>query len=394
MLPALKGPIMDTTSSTTLPNDSAQHPDRAPVAAASAAGNSRSPRVGRGRLPQRRVSGDSRPRARNPLSDIVSAVEVLEQQGSRDAVAAEMHGILRRQSLHMTRLIDDLLDVSRISCGKILLQLARIDLAELVSNAVTDHQHHFEAGRLKLVFARPLNPIWVIGDASRLSQVFTNLLHNAIKFTDPGGTVCVGVMRSETSVAVSVRDTGIGMELTELAAMFEPFRQAESSQARSCGGLGLGLALSKGLIEKHEGAITAASEGPGCGSTFSIRLPLDREMSVELSPPAARAVAAPQQRRILIVDDRRDARLTLKVLLERMGQQVAQADSGAGALESARSFHPEVVLCDIGLPDMDGYAVARAIRRPDAPGRPPRGPHRIWPGGRPCAGSRPVSTNT
>ena len=183
-----------------------------------------------------------------------------------------------------------------------------------------------------------------------------------MKFTDAGGTVCVSVTRSETSVAVSVRDTGIGMDLTELAAMFEPFRQAASGRARSRGGLGLGLALSKGLIEKHGGAITAASEGPGGGSTFSIRLPLDREMSVELSPPAAQAVAAPQRRRILIVDDRRDARLTLSVLLERLGQQVAQADSGAGALDTAKSFHPEVVLCDIGLPDMDGYAVARAIR--------------------------------
>ena len=196
----------------------------------------------------------------------------------------------------------------------------------------------------------------------RLSQVVTNLLHNATKFTDPGGTISVCVDCTETFAALSVRDTGIGMLSTEMAAMFEPFRQAESSRVRSQGGLGLGLALSMRLIEKHGGAIAAASEGLGCGSVFSIRLPLDRQVLPEASQPTIQVAATLASHRILIVDDRRDARLTLTVLLKQMGQQVVEAETGATALDIARNFHPEIVLCDIGLPDMDGYAVARAMR--------------------------------
>jgi CheY-like chemotaxis protein len=299
---------------------------------------------------------------RNPLSDIVSAVQVLEQHSRRNAADMEMHNVIKRQSLHMTKLIDDLLDISRIACGKILLQMERLDLVALARNAVADHQHHLAATQLTLILELPDAPIWVAGDATRLSQVITNLLHNATKFTDPGGTIWVCVNRCETSAAVSVRDTGIGMAPAELAAMFEPFRQAESSRVRSRGGLGLGLALSRRLIEEHEGAITAASEGLGCGSVFSVRLPLSREMMPELTQSATQAVATPTPHRILIVDDRSDARLTLTVLLKRMGQQVIQAEDGAAALGAARSFHPEIVFCDIGLPDMDGYAVARAMR--------------------------------
>lgn len=299
---------------------------------------------------------------RNPLSGIVSAVQILEQLNFHDSVAMEMHGVIKRQSLHMTKLIDDLLDMSRIASGKILLQMGRLDLVTLTRNAVVDHQHHVDTNQLTLVCELPNAPIWVVGDATRLFQVITNLLHNAAKFTDPGGTIGVCVKRSGTSAALTVRDTGIGMEPTELAAMFEPFRQAESSRVRSKGGLGLGLALSKRLIEKHEGAISAASEGLGCGSVFSIRLPLSREMMPETSQPVPQAATAPTPHRILIVDDRRDARLTLTVLLKRMGQQVARAENGTAALDAARRFHPEIVFCDIGLADMDGYAVARAMR--------------------------------
>jgi CheY-like chemotaxis protein/nitrogen-specific signal transduction histidine kinase len=303
---------------------------------------------------------------RNPLSGIVSAVQILEQLSCHDSVAIEMHSVIKRQSLHMTKLIDDLLDISRIACGKILLKMGRLDLVTLTRYAIADHQHHFDSNQLSLVLELPNAPIWVVGDATRLTQVITNLLHNATKFTDPGGTIGVRVNRTGTFAAVSVRDTGIGMEPTELAAMFEPFRQAESSRVRSKDGLGLGLALSKRLIEKHEGAITAASEGLGRGSMFSIRLPLDRKTMPGPLQPATKAAAPPTPHRILIVDDRRDARLTLTVLLKGMGQQVAQADTGAAALDAARSFHPEIVLCDIGLPDMDGYAVARAMRRDPA----------------------------
>jgi signal transduction histidine kinase/CheY-like chemotaxis protein len=299
---------------------------------------------------------------RNPLSDIVSAVQVLEQLSCYDAVAADMQGVIQRQSLHMTKLVDDLLDISRISSGKILVQKIRLDLVALARNAITDHQHHFDSNQLTLVCELPPAPIWVVGDATRLFQVITNLLHNAAKFTNPGGRIDVCLNQRETSAALSVRDSGIGIEPTQLAAMFEPFRQAESSRVRSRGGLGLGLALSRRLIEKHGGAITAASEGLGSGSVFCIRLPLDRDVTPEPSKPATPVAARPTSHRILIVDDRRDARLTLTTLLKRLGQQVAQAEDGLAALAAARSFLPEIVLCDIGLPDMDGYAVAKAMR--------------------------------
>jgi PAS domain S-box-containing protein len=299
---------------------------------------------------------------RNPLSDIVSAVQILEQLDCHDSTALRMQGVIKRQSLHMTKLIDDLLDISRIACGKILLQMGRLDLVALTRNAVADHQHHFDTNQLTLVLDLSSTPIWVVGDATRISQVITNVLHNATKFTDPGGTIAVCVNRSGTSAALSVRDTGIGLEPTELETMFEPFRQGETSQVRGKGGLGLGLALSLRLIEKHGGTITAASEGPGCGSVFSIRLPLDREILSEPLQTVAEVAVLPTSHRILIVDDRRDARLTLTMLLERMGQQVVQAENGVVALEAARSFHPEIVLCDIGMPDMDGYAVAKAMR--------------------------------
>jgi PAS domain S-box-containing protein len=299
---------------------------------------------------------------RNPLSGIVSAVQILEESSCNDAMAREMHAVIKRQSLHMTTLIDDLLDISRIESGKILLQMGRLDLVALTKNAIADHQHHFDENRLTLVFEPPDEPLWVVGDATRISQVITNLLHNATKFTDPGGIIDVCVTRGEASAAISVRDTGIGMELAELGMMFEPFRQAESSRVRSRGGLGLGLALAKRLVEKHGGTITATSDGLGCGSVFSIELPRDRATISEPAQRAIPAAAALTRRRILIVDDRRDARLTLTVQLTQMGQQVAEAENGTDALSVARSFHPEIVICDIGLPDIDGYAVARAMR--------------------------------
>jgi two-component system, sensor histidine kinase len=299
---------------------------------------------------------------RNPLSDIMNAVKILEQLGCHDSTAVEMHAVVRRQSLHMATLIDDLLDISRISCGKILLQMGRIDLVQITRNVVADHQHHLATNQLTLVLDVPSAPIWVRGDATRLSQVVTNLLHNATKFTDPGGTISVCVNCTETFAALSVRDTGIGMLSAELVALFEPFRQGESSRLRSKGGLGLGLALSKRLVEEHGGVIAAASAGLGCGSMFSIRLPLDPQGLPEPSQPAIEVAATPGAHRILIVDDRRDARLTLTVLLRQMGQQVVDAESGAAALDIGRNFHPQIVLCDIGLPDMDGYAVARAMR--------------------------------
>jgi signal transduction histidine kinase/CheY-like chemotaxis protein len=299
---------------------------------------------------------------RNPLSDIVSAVQVLGQRGIQDSESTEMQHVIERQSLHMARLIDDLLDVSRIASGKLVLHRERLDLVALARDAIADHQHCFDEGQVTLVSALPADPMWVVGDATRLCQVIANLLHNAAKFTDPGGRIDVSVNCRGTSAEISVRDTGIGMEPTEMAAMFEPFRQSGSHRVRSKGGLGIGLALCKRLIEKHGGAMTAVSEGLGCGSAFSFRMPMARQTTPELPPQAPESASSPKSHRILIVDDRRDARLTLTVLLKRMGQQVQEAADGATALDAVRTHHPKIVLCDIGLPDMDGYAVASAIR--------------------------------
>ena len=226
-----------------------------------------------------------------------------------------------------------------------------------------DHQHHLAANQLTLVLDLQNAPIWVHGDAIRLSQVVTNLLHNATKFTDPGDTICVRGSCVESFAVISVRDTGIGMQSKEMAAIFEPFRQAESSRIRSQGGLGLGLRISLQLIEKHGGTIAVASEGLGLRVCIHDSIAVGSSVTApEALPPAIEVAVRPTSHRVLIVDDRRDARLTLTALLKQMNQQVMQAETGADALDIATNFRPEIVLCDIGLPDMDGHAVARAMR--------------------------------
>jgi len=300
---------------------------------------------------------------RNPLSDIISAIQILEQLSFPDAAAREMHDVIKRQSLHMSKLIDDLLDLSRVTCGKIALEMERLDLVSLVNNAIANHKLYVQRSRLTLTPKLPAWPIWVVADATRLTQVVTNVLHNATKFTDPGGRIWVNVDCDAAFAVIEVRDTGIGMEPDEVERIFEPFHQVESAHARNEGGLGLGLALSKQLVEKQGGLITATSEGAGRGCVFCIQLPLSQQPDVCVtSEPIAPLAVAPAPHRILIVDDRRDARLTLSVLLERLGQHVMQAENGADAVSAAVRFQPHLVLCDIGLPDMDGYAVARAMR--------------------------------
>jgi PAS domain S-box-containing protein len=299
---------------------------------------------------------------RNPLSDILSAAQILEQLSCHDQVAKDLNGVIKRQSLHTTKLIDDLLDITRIETGRILLQVARLDLVQLVQSVIADHLQLLDENQLMLIFEPPSTPIWVVADATRLAQVVSKLLHNATKFTDPGGTIEVSVNRMHTFAMISVRDSGVGMGPTELAGLFEPFHQAESSRVRSQRGLGLGLAISKRLISKQGGVITATSEGPGRGSEFSIRLPLDQGVVPELVQPVGQGAATLTPRRVLIVDDDRDARLTLSLLLARMDQQIAEAENGEAALDVAKNFRPEIVLCDICMPDMDGYTVARAMR--------------------------------
>jgi signal transduction histidine kinase len=224
---------------------------------------------------------------RNPLAPIRNATEVLRQIGVEDPRLAQMSGIVDRQSGHMARIVDDLLDVSRAARGKLLLRKERLDLAELVRATVDDHRALLESGGLAVAVALPPEPVWVLADATRISQAIANLLLNSQKFTDSGGAIDVTVALDESgeSAVVSVRDTGLGMEPEMVALAFEPFLQAEQAVDRSRGGLGLGLALVKGLAELHQGSASAQSPGPGQGSMFMLRLPLCGRNSPPWLPP-------------------------------------------------------------------------------------------------------------
>ncbi|HTG35145.1 MAG TPA: PAS domain S-box protein [Thermoanaerobaculia bacterium] len=301
---------------------------------------------------------------RNPLAPIRNSVEVLRRIGPADPRLLQVGEMIDRQVAHMARLVDDLLDVSRVSRGKILLRAERLDLVPLVAAAVADLRGLLATSGLELDQELPLEPIWLSGDPTRLSQVVGNLLQNANKFTNPGGKVRVRLAadRESGQAVLTVEDTGIGMDPDILARLFEPFSQADGSLDRSRGGLGLGLALVKGLVDLHGGEVRAASPGPGRGSTFTVRLPLlEAEPAVAGSGAAVSEPARPL--RILVVEDNRDAADSLRMLLELAGYSVEVAYTGRDGLEIARRFHPQVALCDIGLPGgMDGYDLARALR--------------------------------
>lgn len=301
---------------------------------------------------------------RNPLTPIRNAVEALKMLGPTDPASQRSREIIERQVRHMARLVDDLLDVSRISRGKILLRREPLDLVALVRSAVEDQRSSFDAAGIALCLEIDPVPLPVFGDPTRLAQVVGNVLHNANKFTDAGGCVSVRVGRANdrTGAVITVRDSGIGIEPHLLTRVFEPFDQADHSAERNRGGLGLGLALVKGLVAAHGGAVELSSAGLGHGCEFTIRLPLEQR-------PACAAGEAPDLRstatyRVLLIEDDPDAAESTKMLLDLAGHHVAVAHAGSSGIELARQFRPDIVLCDIGLPGgMDGYAVAKALRQ-------------------------------
>jgi len=298
---------------------------------------------------------------RNPLAPVRTAVEILRRLAPAEPRLMRAREVIDRQVTHMARLIDDLLDVSRIARGKLALQRERCDVAEIVRQTAEDYRSNLEAAGLNLEFEAPVTPLWVDGDPVRLAQMVGNLFNNAGRFTDRGGRVQVHVARSGPWVEVTVADTGVGIEPTLLSRLFDPFSQAEQDLARTKGGLGLGLAITKGLVELHGGEITAESPGPGRGSTFRLRLPASRD-------PAEQTVAdaGPAQRtlRILVVEDNHDAAEMLGELLDLSGHEVKLAFDAVTALRLAREFLPQVVVSDLGLPgELDGYGLARALRR-------------------------------
>jgi signal transduction histidine kinase len=300
---------------------------------------------------------------RNPLAPLRNALHVLGQRGSADPAFRQGHEMMERQVRHLARIVDDLLDVSRMMRGKVQLRPERLDLARLVRTAALDHQGIFRQAGLDLNLDVPELPVWVMGDSIRLAQILSNLLHNAAKFTDAGGRVSIRLtVVGGDKAEVAVRDTGIGIGPDTLPCLFETFAQADRSLDRSRGGLGLGLALVKGLAELHGGEVRAASAGPGCGAELTVRLPAEPEL-VALSEMPTGPTRTGKRLRILVVEDHRDAADSLRMLLELYEHEVTVAYSGPDGVKAAEQWQPDVILCDIGLPGLDGYGVASRLRQ-------------------------------
>jgi two-component system CheB/CheR fusion protein len=296
---------------------------------------------------------------RNPLAPIHTCIAAMRLVEPGTEQASRLLDMVERSANHLTRLIDDLLDVTRITSGKIQLQREPVELVGLVSAAVADVRAAFERKKLQLDARVPGGEMWTRGDPVRLTQVLSNLLANARKFTPEGGWVTVALERVDTRAVIRVRDTGIGIEPSEIPALFEPFVQAAQGLDRSRGGLGLGLAVARGLLELHGGRIAMHSDGLGRGTEVLFELPIEATAHPDEPPPPA---APGGRRRILIIEDHADAAASLEALLAMAGHEVRIAVDGAAGLALARAFEPDLVLCDLGLPVMDGFAVARAIR--------------------------------
>jgi PAS domain S-box-containing protein len=301
---------------------------------------------------------------RNPLAPLRNGLQLVKLAGADPRKLEQARSVMERQVVHLTRIVDDLLEVSRITRGKVILHKERLDLGRLIRIVAQDEQLAFEAAGLKFEAQAPELPVWVMGDATRLTQMLQNLLQNALKFTDRGGQVLVrATTDAERNQAVlSVRDTGMGIEPGVLPRLFVTFAQADHSLERSKGGLGLGLALVKGLVELHGGEVGAASAGLGKGAEFTVRLPLEPEPAALSQLPAALSQES-KSLRILVVEDNRDSADSLRMLLELFGYEVNVAYTGPEGVQAAEKWTPDVVLCDIGLPGLDGYAVVSKLRQ-------------------------------
>jgi two-component system CheB/CheR fusion protein len=300
---------------------------------------------------------------RNPLAPIRNGLEILQLTDgdvSATALAREMMG---RQLAHMVRLIDDLLDVSRISRNKLELRRERVLLADVINSAVETARPAIDGAEHELNISLPQRPVYLNADLTRLAQVFSNLLTNSAKYTERGGRIWISAERQGTDVRVTVRDTGIGIPAESLEDIFDMFSQVERSNERTVGGLGIGLALVKGLVEAHGGRVCATSDGDGKGSVFSVTLPMLAEQ-IEPGPAERRwrRAAAGLGKRILVVDDNADGAKSLMMMLRLLGNDVEMAHDGVEAVEVAERFRPEVILMDIGMPRLDGYEATRRIR--------------------------------
>jgi signal transduction histidine kinase/CheY-like chemotaxis protein len=297
---------------------------------------------------------------RNPLAPVVTGLHLLRLARVDDAVVRQVTSVLERQVGHLVRLVDDLLEVSRITRGLVEVRREPLHLAAVLRSALETSRPSIDAGGHELAVDITSDPLPVTGDAVRLTQVFANLLTNAAKYTDRGGKIRLTAARDGSRAVVSVRDTGIGIPLSELASVFDMFTQLDGTHRRAQGGLGIGLTLVRSLVTMHGGRVEARSEGAGKGSEFVVELPLSAVEPTDQEP--AKPVARFPALRILVVDDNVDAGDTLAALLTALGSSVSVARSGRAALAALRVFRPDVVLMDIGMPEMDGYEVARSIR--------------------------------
>ncbi|MGZ5001210.1 MAG: hybrid sensor histidine kinase/response regulator, partial [Methylomonas sp.] len=301
---------------------------------------------------------------RNPLAPIRNAVEIQKLSGSDPSRLAWCNEIIERQVEHLTRLVDDLLDVSRISRGLVELKKEPLEIRDFILPSLETCQPLIETRRHRFSLAVPPESVWVEGDRIRLAQAVSNLLNNAAKYTEEGGQIGLSVEASDREVGIHVSDNGRGIDPVDLSHLFDLFYQADRNIDRAQGGLGIGLSLVHNLVANHGGNVQAFSAGRGQGSEFVIRLPRLILSSSTASPSsAAPATLCRNKFRILVVDDNRDAAESLALLLESEGHQVMTAFDGLCALETARTERPDIILLDIGLPGMDGYAVAQALRQ-------------------------------
>ncbi|MHB8127069.1 MAG: response regulator [Desulfitobacteriaceae bacterium] len=303
---------------------------------------------------------------RNPLAAIRNSLNILDRAVLGGDQVKRAKVIIDRQVGQLSHLVDDLLDITRITQNKIQLKLQRLELDELVRRTLEDHRTLFEKNNVRLEAEYAESAMFLNADGARLAQVIGNLLINAAKFTGRGGNTRVSIESdaSQQQAIIRVIDTGVGMTPEMLSRLFQPFMQADTTLDRSRGGLGLGLALSKGLVELHGGNIKAYSDGIDKGSEFVVCLPLEETATKE--PSNMRPDIAHRSRRVLIIDDNVDVAETLRELLELNNHEVAAAYDGPEGIAKAREFRPELVLCDIGLPKMNGYDIARAFRQDEA----------------------------
>jgi len=299
---------------------------------------------------------------RNPLAPIRSALELLKRSHSPEPTLQSATGIIDRQIHHMVRLVDDLLDVSRITLGQVNLRQENVSLNAVLNDAIETARPAIEAAEHRFTVNLPTQPLELAGDPTRLSQVFQNILNNAAKYTPPGGAIDLALEREGQHARVRIRDTGIGIPVELQTRIFELFTRAHPSEKMKTSGLGIGLSLAKKLVELHGGQIEVRSEGLGTGSEFVVTLPLAAASHAVEATREAATSGESTAKRVLVVDDNRDAAESLGMLIEVMGSEVRVTFDGAKALEVAKEFAPDIVLLDIGMPGMDGYEVARRLR--------------------------------